>query len=108
MMMQRSEPGSSVMEAIISKGLQEHVEAKVGWRWQRCPHKGLSGYAAIAGSCRRILPDLSRLGCTKVEIVGVSMVLLKLERPGVESWSSLKGFRTSLGPRVKGCQLSQS
>ena len=37
----------------------------------------------IAGSCGRI--DVPKLGCTKMEIVGVGVVFLILERPQEKS-----------------------
>ena len=40
----------------------------------------MSGHVTIAGSCRKILLGVPRLGGTKVEIVGVDMVLPSLRR----------------------------
>ena len=78
------------------KDLQGSSKVEEGWRWQGCSYKGLSGYAAIAESCRKTLPGVRRHGDTKVEIVEVGMVLSNLVRPQKESGCCLRETGTGV------------
>ena len=77
----RIKQGSLAMEAVIPKASKGAQQLKGVGRGKEIRTRGCQDTVTV-GLCRRILPDLPRLGGTKVEIIGILWCFQALERLG--------------------------